>query len=185
MPNRRCNNTIHFGRNTIIQQNQYGIPDDNFNQCYCGLVCNAQIWHIYFPIPPPCKGNISALELAIVTIRYHCKAEKTCFAMVYNTIHLISKTKSRNIWFTKYSKLSAGTFYTIRLLTVLYMSSPRAISGRICGSSFDMLLHRMRKFASDTLTLIIKFNACAQHKMLRFLPTLSKSIQSVKKTSPM
>ncbi len=31
---------------------------------------NAQIWHIYFPNPPPCKGNISAaLELAIVTYK--------------------------------------------------------------------------------------------------------------------
>ena len=40
-------------------------PDDNLMLLWIGLY--AQIWHIYFPTPPPCNGNISALELAIVT----------------------------------------------------------------------------------------------------------------------
>ncbi len=32
----------------------------------------------------------SALELAL-QIRYNCKAERKCFAMAYNTVHLIYK----------------------------------------------------------------------------------------------
>ena len=37
--------------------------DDNFNQHQCGLFCWAQIWHSALVIPPPHKGNISALVL--------------------------------------------------------------------------------------------------------------------------
>ncbi len=61
--------TIHFGRNTAIQPNQYSIPDDNFKSIPLWTVLRAQIWHIYFSTPPPYKENISALELSIVTNR--------------------------------------------------------------------------------------------------------------------
>ncbi len=60
--------TLHFGRNTAIQPNQFGVPDDNFNQFNpLSTVLRAQIWRIYFPTTPLYKGSISALELDIVT----------------------------------------------------------------------------------------------------------------------
>ncbi len=82
------NNTIPFGRNTTIQLNQYDIPNDNFNQYPCGLLCWDQIWHIFFVTPPSRKGNISALQLAIVTNTVAFKSIETahCNGVYYTLI---------------------------------------------------------------------------------------------------
>ena len=85
----------------LIQPNQYGIPDDNFNQCHCGLFWWARFCTLFSWLPPPYTGNISALvyNWLLLQIRYHCKAEKTCFAMLYISF----LNNSRNIRFLKYT----------------------------------------------------------------------------------
>ncbi len=55
----------HHSAKSIIQHPRW-LFQSIFVACSVEL-CRSQIWHIYFPIPPPHKGNILAREQAIVT----------------------------------------------------------------------------------------------------------------------
>ncbi len=94
-----------------IQQNKYGTPDDNFNQYHVDCSVELRFGTFYFSNPPPHKGNISALELAIVTkLGSIVKQREHALTMVYdiyNTPHF--QTTPEIIPFPKYSKLLVVT----------------------------------------------------------------------------
>ena len=60
----RVNKTIHSEINTTIQPNQYGISDESINTI---VDCSVEPKFGTFTSRPRNKGNISALQLAIVT----------------------------------------------------------------------------------------------------------------------
>ncbi len=86
--NSGVNNAKGIGRSTTIQSNQYGIPDDHFNQHHCGLFCVAQIWYISFLTPLPHKSNISAIVTNKVTL--YNRKNSLCNGIQYNTSHFRS-----------------------------------------------------------------------------------------------
>ena len=91
------NNTIHFGRNTSIQSNQYS------NQFHCVLFCRAQNWYIFFPTPPPHEGNYLR---SIATDKDSTAKQKELCTVQWYTI-IIHYTS-----FPKNSRMVSKTFKT-------------------------------------------------------------------------